>query len=79
MFPLSKRWMMVSRFGYGVLLSLALVGAVRLVYRLLGTRLSEEAAGYLFLIGSLSMGTLFVYLYTRSLKHAELAGNQARR
>lgn len=71
MFPMSKRWMMVAAFGQGVLLSLALTGAVRIVCLLLGQTLSESDAGNLFLISSLSLGTFFAYQYARYLKHAE--------
>ena len=71
MFPMSKRWMMVAAFGQGVLLSLALTGAVRLVCLLLGQSLPESVAGNLFLISSLLLGTLFAYQYARYLKDKE--------
>jgi hypothetical protein len=75
MFPLSRRWMLVSAIGYGVLFSLALTGAVRIVYMLLGKTLEESVAGNLFLISSLLTGALSAYLCARSLKQAESKGS----
>lgn len=72
MFPLSKRWMMVSAIGQGVLFSLALTGAVRLACLLVGLELSEQVAGHLFLGSSLLTGALCAFLYARSLQHGEL-------
>ncbi len=70
MLTLSKRWMMVSAFGQGVLFSLALTGGVRIACWLCGTTLSERAAGNLFLCSSLVTGALSAYLYGRYLsKH----------
>ncbi len=71
MFLLSKRWMMVAAIGQGVLFSLALTGAVRIAYLLLGKSLPESVAGNLFLLSSLLTGALCAYLYARSLKRAE--------
>lgn len=71
MFSMSKRWMMVAAIGQGVLFSLALTGAVRIVWWLLGMALSERAAGNLFLISSLLTGALCAYVYARYLKQAE--------
>ncbi len=74
MFRLPKGWMMVSVFGQGVLLALALVGLLRITSWLSGTELSERVAGNVFLIGSLGLGSLFVFLYTRSLRRAASDG-----
>ena len=71
MFPMSKRWMMVSAIGQGVIFSLALTGAVRIVFMMLGKTLPESVAGNLFLAGSLLAGALCAYLYSRHLKRAE--------
>ena len=48
MIRMSKRWMMVSAIGQGVLFSLALTGLVRIGFRLCGATLSQQAAGNLF-------------------------------
>lgn len=66
MFPMSNRWKMVAAIGQGVLFSLALTGAVRIAYLLLGATLSDSVAGRLFLISSLLTGALCAYLYARS-------------
>ena len=71
MFPLSKRWMMVSAIGQGVLFSLALTGGVRILCLLLGITLPENVAGNMFLVTSLLAGSLSAYLYGRSLKRTE--------
>jgi hypothetical protein len=71
MVPMSKRWMMVAAVGQGVLFSLALTGAVRIVYWLLGATLSERVAGNLFLTSSLLTGALCAYLCARVLQHAK--------
>jgi hypothetical protein len=71
MFPMSKGWMMVAQIGQGVLFSIALTGAVRIVFWLFGMTLSESAAGNLFVISSLLTGALCAYLYSRNLKYAE--------
>ena len=73
MFPLSKRWMMVSAVGYGVLFSLALTGGVRIAYWLCGSELSERAAGNLFLTSSLLTGALSAFLYGRDKTTKELS------
>lgn len=67
---MSKGWMMVSAFGYGVLMSLALSGGVRIVGWLMGVEVTERLAGNVFLVGSLTLGPLFLGLYLRSLRAA---------
>lgn len=69
---MSKRWMMVAAIGQGVLFSLALTGAVRIACWLFGTTLPDDVAGNLFLVSSLLTGALAAFLYSRSLKNAEL-------
>jgi hypothetical protein len=59
----SKVLMMVAAVGYGVLFSLALTAAVRMVCLLLGTTLSASAAGNLFLVSSLLAGGVSAYAY----------------
>jgi hypothetical protein len=71
MFLKSKRWLLVSAVGQGVMFSLALRGALRFACLLLGTTLSERVAGNLFLVSSLSTGALCGYLYVRSLNRAQ--------
>jgi len=68
MVPLPKRWKMVAAVGYGVMMSEALVGAVRFSYWLAGGTLSQAAAGRLFLLSSLLTGSLCAYLYARFAK-----------
>jgi hypothetical protein len=68
MFPLPKRWKMVAAVGYGVMMSEALVGAVRFGYWLSGGTLSQAAAGRLFLISSVLAGSLSAYFYARFSK-----------
>ena len=48
--------MMVAAAGQGVLFSLALTGAVRIVCLLFGTTLPESVAGNLFMISSILTG-----------------------
>ena len=59
---------MVAAVGYGVMISEALMGAVRFGYWLSGETLSQAAAGRLFLVSSLLAGSLSAYLYARFAK-----------
>ena len=70
MVPLSKRWKLVAAVGYGVIMSQALVGAVRFGYWLSGGSLSQAAAGRIFLVSSLLAGSFSAYLYVRFAKSA---------
>ena len=68
MFPMSTRWMLVAAAGQGVLVSLALVGAVRLGSLLLGVALSDAFANQLFVTSSAVAGSLCAWSCARYLK-----------
>jgi hypothetical protein len=68
---LSKRWLLVSAFGHGVLAALGLRAVVRVWSALLGMKLSENTPGYVFLFGSLVLGSLFVAMTWQRIKHLE--------
>jgi hypothetical protein len=74
MLALPKPLLIVSAIGQGVLLSLALTGAVRIAYWLVGAELSERVAGNLFLGGSLIAGSISGFLCVRYLKAKEANG-----
>ncbi|MGE0610527.1 MAG: hypothetical protein AB7O62_25790 [Pirellulales bacterium] len=76
MFMKSKSWMLLAAIGQGVLFSLALTGAVRISYWLLGKTLSESAAGNLLLASSLLTGGLCAFLYLRYRKAAVVAAGE---
>lgn len=71
MFPMSKRWKMVSAVGQGVIFSMALTGAVRIGFALSGREMPENLAGNIFLFTSVVAGSLSAYLYGRYLKAIE--------
>jgi hypothetical protein len=68
-----KRFMMLAAIGRGVILALALTGAVRISCWLLGVTLPENVVGNLFLLTSAVAGSLSAYFYARSLKHSQPA------
>jgi hypothetical protein len=74
MLTMSKPWLIVSAVGQGVIFSLALTGAVRIAFWLVGTELSERAAGNLFLLSSLVAGSISGFLCVRYLKAKEASG-----
>ena len=71
MFPWPKPLMLISAIGQGVIFSLALTGAVRIICWSLGVPLSERVAGNLFLISSLVACSIGGFLYVRSLGHGQ--------
>jgi hypothetical protein len=71
MFLASKRWRLVSAVGQGVIFALALTGLVRIVCLLTGAPLSESAAGDLFLLSSLTAGSISGYLAARVMRRDE--------
>lgn len=67
---ISLRWLIIAAFGHGVLLTLAMTGAVRIVAQSLGHPLPDNVAGNLFLPGSLLFGSGIAYCYARSRQRA---------
>jgi hypothetical protein len=65
MIRLSKGWMRLAGFGYGVMISLALRGGLQWFGWLTGQEVSDEVAGNVWLIGCLTLGPLFAWLYPR--------------
>lgn len=75
MLTMSKRWMIVSVIGQGVLFSLALTGFVRIGFRLYGQTLSATAADRLFVVSSLITGALCATLYGVTQRQAKAKSN----
>jgi hypothetical protein len=71
MFLKSKGWRLVSALGHGVMLSLAMNGAMRLISRHLGAPMSDHAAGNLFLVSSLLVGALCGYFGVRAMQQPD--------
>jgi len=57
--------MFVAAFGYGVIFSLAFIGALRLTAFLFGSELPEDLAGTIFAASSAIAGTVSVLFYAR--------------
>jgi|GEM_PF-6473972 len=68
MYTLSKGWNSIAAFGHGMILTMALIGALRIIGWFRGFEVSQQLSGNIFLIGSLLLGPLFVWLYRRTLK-----------
>jgi hypothetical protein len=62
---------MIAAIGHGVLFSMAFTGLVRIVCWLLGTTLSPDVAGNLFLVGSILAGSLAAFLCVRTMAEAK--------
>jgi hypothetical protein len=68
MVQLSSGWMKVAAFGHGVILALALRGAINIVGWSSGAEISEELKGNVFLVSALLFGTIGVWLQSRREK-----------